>query len=194
VTEVVDLAGLRATLVDTAGIRESEHPVEREGIDRARAAIAVSDVVLVVCDRSSPWTLDHDELMEAAGARGLVVASKSDLVPAWHRSDGIAVSARSGDGIDALIARIRVLAGAGVERDVPSMTNIRHVSLLERAREHLETARRAVSRGEAAGPRIGEEFVLADLQSARHLLEEITGRRSPDDLLEHVFSRFCIGK
>jgi tRNA modification GTPase len=194
VTEVVDFGGLRATLVDTAGIRESEHPVEREGIDRARGAIAVSDVVVVVCDGSSPWTREHDDLVDAAGSRGVVVASKSDLTPTWRRSDGIAISARSGDGMETLIVRIRALAGAGVDRDPPSVTNIRHVLLLEQAREHLEAAKMAVMSGGGSGSRIGEEFVLADLQSARHLLEEITGRRAPDDLLEHVFSRFCVGK
>jgi tRNA modification GTPase len=193
VTEVVDLAGLRVTLVDTAGIHESDHPIEREGIDRARSAARIADVVLVVCDRSSPWTHNDEELVDAAGAARVVVASKSDLAPQWNRSGAIAVSARTGQGLDQLIARVRTLAGAGDDRDVPAITNVRHASLLTKARAHLISAANAV--GPSGGvAQIGEEFVLADLQSARGLLEEIAGRRSPDDLLEHVFSRFCVGK
>ncbi len=194
VSEVVDLSGLRVTLVDTAGIRDSAHPVEREGITRARQAAATADVVLVVCDRAAPWTHDDEALADAAGQRALIVASKSDLVPQWTRCDAVAVSATTGAGMDTLIARVCSLAGAAPERDVPAITNIRHVSLLEHARSHLVAAATAADATLAGGAHIGEEFILADLQSARRLLEEVTGRRSTDDLLAHVFSRFCVGK
>jgi tRNA modification GTPase len=71
------------------------------------------------------------------------------------------------------------------------MTNVRHIALVQRAQDALERARAAAS---AEGGSMSEEFVLADLQDARAALEEISGRRAPDDLLAHIFSRFCIGK
>jgi tRNA modification GTPase len=76
-------------------------------------------------------------------------------------------------------------------REVPAVTNMRHVALLERALASRARARGAALAG-AEG--LSEEFVLADLQQARQALEEVTGRRTPDDLLAHIFSRFCIGK
>ena len=76
-------------------------------------------------------------------------------------------------------------------RDRPAITNVRHIALVQRAHEALERARAAAS---AAGGALPEEFVLADLQQARAALEEITGRRTPDDLLTHIFERFCVGK
>ena len=75
--------------------------------------------------------------------------------------------------------------------DLPVMTNVRHLTQVERARQALSRAREAVV---DQGPAFSEEFLLADLQDARAALEEVTGRRTTDDLLAHVFSKFCIGK
>ena len=76
-------------------------------------------------------------------------------------------------------------------RDRPEITNVRHIRLIEQARDALERAKTAAGREGGSMP---EEFVLADLQHARQALEEVTGRRAPEDLLAHIFSRFCIGK
>ena len=76
-------------------------------------------------------------------------------------------------------------------RDRPEISNVRHIALVQRAQDALERARAALGR---EGGALSEEFVLADLQEARAALEEITGRRSTDDLLSHIFSRFCLGK
>ena len=78
-----------------------------------------------------------------------------------------------------------------MERDTAAVTNIRHIELLERARQALNRARRAIS---DANGQLSEEFVLADLQDARHAFEEITGKRTAEDVLAHIFERFCIGK
>jgi tRNA modification GTPase len=100
-------------------------------------------------------------------------------------------------GLDVLTERIRqaaagTTAGHGEAlRDLPAVSNVRHVDLLARAREAIARASAAVV---AAGGALSEEFVLADLQQARHHLEEITGARSSDDVLVHVFERFCVGK
>jgi tRNA modification GTPase len=192
-TETVDLDGLRVTLVDTAGITETDEPIEREGVSRARQAASAADVVLLVCDASTPW-LEPDSALPSTV---LHVASKSDLPRACQRDDAVAVSAVTGVGLDVLTERIRqaaagTTAGHGEAlRDLPAVSNVRHVDLLARAREAIARASAAVV---AAGGALSEEFVLADLQQARHHLEEITGARSSDDVLVHVFERFCVGK
>ena len=84
------------------------------------------------------------------------------------------------------------LAGGGESlRDTAAVTNVRHIELLDRARRALDRARQAI---DASQGMLSEEFVLADLQDARNAFEEITGKRTAEDLLEHIFSRFCIGK
>lgn len=179
VTETVDLDGMRVTLVDTAGLRDGSDVVEREGIARTRQAIAVADLTLLV--------VDEDEPIEIGDAPALLVQNKIDL---GRPSRGTPVSAATGDGLEAL--RSAMLRALDVEplRDPPAITNARHIALVERAQTALARARDAASADRA----MPEEFVLADLQEARAALEEISGRRATDDLLAHIFSRFCVGK
>ncbi len=186
VTEVVDIEGLRVTLVDTAGLRDTDDLVEREGVSRARQAVAVADLVLRVEDRSRPR-----QRQDVLSNKELCVANKSDLPAAWSDEQAVAVSAATGEGLD----RLRQLIGAALDvdalRDRPAMTNVRHIALVDRAHDALVRARAAAR---AEGGSLPEEFVLADLAEARAAFEEISGRRAPDDLLEHIFSKFCIGK
>lgn len=199
VTETADVEGLRLELVDTAGVRETADEVEAEGVARARAAWSTADLVIVMLDGSAPLeTADFDLLRETDRSARIVVANKSDLHAAWtHEDAGVriaAVSAKSGEGLDALRAEIRAaLEGGhpGIVRDSAAVTNVRHAALLDRARLAL---RRALDGLEAPGGAVPEEFALTDLQEARAALEEVTGKRTSDDLLRHIFSRFCIGK
>jgi tRNA modification GTPase len=184
VTEVVDVEGLRVTLVDTAGLRETHDPLEIEGVRRSRQALAISDLVLTVVDRSR-------ERIEVTEYKGLTVANKADLPAAWDPQDAIAVSARTGAGLDELRRRIVAALDVDLLRDRPAITNVRHIALVERAHGALSRARAAAL---ADGGAMSEEFVLADLSDARAALEEISGRRAPGDVLEHIFSKFCIGK
>ena len=120
------------------------------------------------------------------------MASKADLPRVWNRPGVLAVSAKTGAGMEELVAQICSAAGAGEDlSDPPMVSNIRHVQLLERARSALDQASASVRE---MGRLASEEFVLADLQSARAALEEVTGVRTPDDVLAHVFARFCVGK
>jgi tRNA modification GTPase len=194
VTEVVDIEGAAITVVDTAGLHAAPaDAVEREGIDRARAALGIADLVIVVLDRSRLLNDDDRELLEATRDRRRVIAgNKCDLAPAWEHEpagDALALSARTGEGLDALRrAIVSALCGREPSRDPPAITNARHVDLLTRAAAALRRASAAAREG------VPEECVAADLSEARLLLEEVTGARTPDDILREIFGKFCIGK
>lgn len=193
-TERIEVEGVPLTVVDTAGLREAAaDPIEREGIARAEAARDVAHVVLIVLDRSRPIEqIDRDLLVTTASRPRVIVANKSDLDPAWRTIDGceapVLISAATGDGIDDLRRALIEAASGEPLRDVPAITNVRHVELLTQARAALD---RAAAAAAAMQP---EELVVADLTDARRRLEEVTGARTSDDVLHEIFSRFCIGK
>jgi len=203
ITEVVDLDGLRVTLVDTAGRHSTTDIVEAEGVRRSRQAQDVSDLILVVVDGSRPLDgLDREIINETFDSNRLIVINKVDIVTAdgddegarpgspEETAKGIPVSATTGAGLDDLRRTICSALDLDV-RERPEITNVRHISLVQRAHDALDRARTAAR---AAGASMSEEFVLADLQDARAAFEEVTGRRAPEDLLAHIFARFCIGK
>lgn len=192
VTERVDVGGVPFTFVDTAGLREGvADAIEEEGIARARQAAAAADIRIVVLDRSRALDTDDRALMQAPGEQ-VVVANKSDLPPAWEAGalGAIPISSLTGDGIDAV--RDALLADAlgadDAERDRPAVANLRQVALLEGARSALAAA------GSLTQTRAPEELVLVELYNARSLFDEITGARPQDEVLQTIFSRFCIGK
>ncbi len=189
-TERAEIGGLSLALIDTAGVRETADVIEQEGVSRTRATLRVADLVLVVLDRSRAITAeDRDLLAETAVQPRVVVLNKSDL-PGVITEAGVAISARTGAGLDELIAAIANELAAEVSgpRDQPAVSNVRHTVLLERARAALLCAT------EALAAEVSEEFPLLDLQDAGQALQEITGRRTSDDLLHHIFAKFCIGK
>jgi len=196
ITERVDIGGVAITLVDTAGVRQAAEPIEHEGVQRARQAAQVATLLLVVLDQSEPLRDDDHEVLAATRERRrVVIRNKSDTISAWDPSgvEGqvVAVSALTGAGFDLLREAIgRALLNEAELRDPPLISNVRHVALLKRALRHLEQAAGGVS-GDSPVP---EEFLLSDLQQARAALEEVTGRRTNDDLLHHIFERFCVGK
>ena len=191
VSERVDIEGLEVTLVDTAGLREAVDVVEREGIARAERAGDVADLLLLVLDGSEPLTVEDEQILSrTAGRRRVVVANKSDLRVALDRQTDVSVSARTGTGADELRrAIVRGLTGEDSLRDPAAISNLRHITLLEQARTRLISAHELVETGDTP-----EEFVLADLQAARALLEEIVGTRTSEELLQHIFAKFCVGK
>jgi len=199
ITETADIGGLRLELTDTAGLRVTEDAVEVEGVDRARRAWTTADLVLLVLDVSHPLEgADFELLSETASALRVVVANKIDLAPVWTGAalpvEAEQISSKTGKGLDDLQHRMRaVLEGSNpsIQRDSAAVTNVRHQALLERARHSLRRAADAVENPAGA---VAEEFVLTDLQDARAALEEVTGKRTSEDVLRHIFSRFCIGK
>jgi tRNA modification GTPase len=150
--------------------------------------------VLVVLDCSEPLTDDDRRVLDDTRDRPRVIAkNKSDRGDRCGvvAAEGpiVAVSAQTGEGLAALRqAIVRALTASEPLRDSPAITNTRHVALLEEARGAIDRGRQAAS---AAAP---EEFIAADLQQARERLDEIVGRRTSEDVLRHIFERFCIGK
>lgn len=197
VTTRVVLADHAVELVDTAGIRDSTDAVEQEGVRRAGRAVEHADVTIIAVDSSRPIS-DNDRAV-MAGARlskTVVVATKTDLAPAWAlRELGervLAVSTLSGVGVDAVVAAVAALLDGGSgARDHVLVTNARHKALLAAALAHIA---HAVDEFAAHGGELPEEFVAADVQQALAALDEVTGRRTADDLLREIFARFCIGK
>ncbi len=193
--ETLDLGGIPVRLVDTAGLREVDDVVESEGVRRAEQARADADLVLLVLDGSRPMVEAElraleDARAEAEPRRTVVVINKADLENRIEVGDPrpLAVSALTGEGIDALRGELegRLRCG-GVDED-PIVTNRRHARALRDTREALERARAAVDSG------LSDELVLEDLRSAMQCLGAITGEFTTDDLYDRIFSEFCIGK
>jgi len=198
VTESVTIGGIAATLVDTAGWRETLDLVESEGVSRGTQARRVADLVLLVLDSSEPLTdADQRLLAENATINRIVVLNKIDLSTPQstaERSFGlpasVPVSALTGNGFDRLRQAITAaLIGEEPVRDAAAISNTRHITLVEQCRASLVAARDA-----ATAASVPEEFLLTDLQASRACLDEIVGRRTSEDVLRHIFERFCIGK
>jgi tRNA modification GTPase len=191
-TERVDIEGIPFTMIDTAGLRGGAgDPIEEEGMARARQAAAAADLLILVLDRSQPLTDEDRALLESSRERrGIIVASKSDLPPAWDAAEmaAQAVSSVIPHGVDALRKALVDAAGVRTLRDRAPIANIRQAALLHAAHTAIERARRAAADG---GP---EELVLADLHDARGRFDDIAGVRPQDEVLRVIFERFCIGK
>jgi tRNA modification GTPase len=201
VSETVAIEGIPVKLVDTAGIRESSDVVESMGIERSRQAIADADVVLVVTDAAEPAQED-DHLLGATEQRPrVVVANKADLVPSTqysvfssHASGNgtqhavLRTSAVTGEGIPELRARIMAAVAGGAVREAGYLTNTRHHGLVQDSLRALDAAQEAVRN------KTPHEMLLLDLYSALRPLDAITGQTTPEDVLNLIFSTFCIGK
>ena len=191
VSEVAAIEGIPVRLVDTAGIREGEGLVEKIGIERSYQAMADADLTLVVIDVSQPESQRDAELVERARAKGphLIVANKCDLARQRSVDGGLLVSARTREGIDALR---RAIIGAVAPEDAGTesglITSLRQERLLRECAESLDQARTAASTG------VPHEMILLDLYGALQALDGITGATTADDILNRIFSTFCIGK
>ena len=194
-TEQIDVCGVPITLVDTAGLRASTDVIEEEGVKRAERAREGAALTLLVLDRSQPLHDDDRRLLREANGPRLVIANKSDLESAWPSDEvsnaALAVSAATGTGLDTLrTAIVTALSGSPNEdwRDPPRLSNLRHLQQVEHALVAVERSLEGLREGAT------EELVLAELGDARQALESLTRTRTSDDLLVHIFSRFCIGK
>src|SRR5512140_2213072 len=196
VSESVALGGIPVRLMDTAGIRHSTDEAESIGIRKSYEALSEADLVLVVLDSTQELSSEDRELLAAsAKRRALAVANKSDLAPDSQLTlpdmKVFRTSAITGAGIDSLRAAIlEEVAGHSVrgEQETGFLTNIRHQRLVEESLGCLEAAAHAVKR------KIPHEMIMLDLYGALRPLDAITGETTTDDILNLIFSSFCIGK
>jgi tRNA modification GTPase len=195
VTERISLGGIPIELVDTAGLRESLEEAEQMGIARSREALADAAIVLVVLDATQPLNEEEHRLLEAVEGRpALAVINKSDLKNGQspeHVTGGIAAletSALRGDGIPELRERILALATGGAASEPGMLTSMRHHQAITTALSALADAAGANAGG------IPHEMILLDLYRALWALDSLTGQTTSDDILNLIFSTFCIGK
>jgi tRNA modification GTPase len=197
IEESIDLDGILVRVIDTAGIRETGDAIEQEGIRRTQAARVHADLILVILDGHSQLTeADHQILQSLSESRYLILVNKSDLTQKIELtvlpSDAkiFQVSAKTGQGIEQLKAAMKTqLVSPGFETDESLMvTNVRHRTALSRAQDSLANASASVQ------GRLAAEIVAVDLRAAADALGEITGAITTDDILEKIFSQFCIGK
>jgi tRNA modification GTPase len=199
VTSTIQIEGVPVHVIDTAGLRESADEVERIGVARSWGEIERADAVLFMHDltRVGEPGYDAGEAQIAArlptalmqSTRLLHVLNKSDAAPVDPGVEGIALSARTGDGIDVLRAKLLELAGWHAQPEGLFIARTRHVQALRATREHLGLAAEQAARADAALDLLAEELRLA-----HDALGEITGAFGADELLGEIFSRFCIGK
>ena len=193
VSEVASLEGIPIKLVDTAGIRESVDVVERLGIERSFLAMADANATIVVLDLSQPFQDEDRQLLDRAREQGVSIAvgNKCDLPRQLATSvDLMEVSATTGAGLDDLRSRlVRAVAPDGMlPAQAAFITSARHVQLLRESREALLRAREAAEFG------LPHEMLLLDCYAALRPLDTITGATTADDILNRIFSTFCIGK
>ena len=195
--EAVQVDGLPLRVVDTAGLRPTDDPVERIGIERAWAAVEEADAVLAVVDDRRGLEAADRAILGRVPERlpRVVVHNKIDLTGAapGEREDGagffrIGLSAKTGEGVDRLCERIKALAGYEPRAEGVFMARRRHLAALDDALGALDAAKRGGEEG------AGSELVAEDLRLAQRALGEITGEFTSDDLLGRIFASFCIGK
>jgi tRNA modification GTPase len=197
ISETVALGGIPLQLIDTAGIRQALDEAESIGIRKSIEALADADLVLVVFDASQNLaTEDNLLLRQVQGRPAIVVGNKCDLESSseWSMTSGqfasVQVSALTGQGIGELRTEIlRHIGGeTGAQAESGFLTNVRHQGLVQESLTALEAASNAVT------GRIPHEMLLLDLYNALRPLDAITGATTTDDILNLIFSKFCIGK
>ena len=200
IEESVVIRGVPVRFIDTAGIRKTSHPVEKEGIDLVREQAASADVVVVLLDGSAPLTGDDRQILEENRNRNVVIAiNKSDLPrvfeagPLPAEAPGrkpLCISAKTGEGIEAFRDAVHAALGhsTGENRSDTVITSLRHKIALERAFASMRTAEQGLSGG------LSPEFIAFDLREALGALGEVTGQSITEEILDRIFSTFCIGK
>ncbi|MFK7956987.1 MAG: tRNA uridine-5-carboxymethylaminomethyl(34) synthesis GTPase MnmE [Lysobacterales bacterium] len=186
--EQIHIEGVPIHLVDTAGLRDSDDTVEREGIRRAMTAVDSADHVLVMVDDSNPDSA-MPQLPESSPPQTLV-RNKIDQsgASAKETSDSIWLSVKTADGLDLLRQRLLRLAGTSPVQGGQFSARTRHLNALDQVAEHLHQATSML------GADLPGELLAEELRLAQNCLADITGEFLPDDLLGEIFSSFCIGK
>jgi tRNA modification GTPase len=201
ITDTIHIGGIPVNLMDTAGIREPQNLIEKEGISLVWESLADADVVIIMLDVSKPLT-DEDRIIIDKNQSGniIVAMNKIDLPPAWEMEANehllppgakmIHISAKAGTGLDHLKRTLIDLSGSdeNINTGRAMITNLRHKLAIEKAYKNIQTAKESIVHGMSA------EFAAFDLREALDNLDEITGKKINDEILDKIFSSFCIGK
>lgn len=200
VEERVELGNVTLRLIDTAGLRDTDDPIERMGVERSRQAIEQAELILLIVDgtvRLTPEDLDLMRTVSDTGKPWVLVVSKKDLarnasslgVIGAKAPHAVAVSSATGEGLDDLSAAVEYLFPRGSDASYGQMlTNQRQAEAAGRAREAVGRAREALEAG------ITPDALLTDVEEALSALGELTGQSVREDITDRIFSRFCVGK
>jgi len=194
--EHIQLDGMPLHVIDTAGLHDSDDPVEQLGMQRARKAMASADRLLLLIDDQAGYTLADAAILDdlPAGVPHTLIFNKIDLsgrAPgpvAAEKAAGFALSVQTGAGMDALRAHLKHCVGFGEQVEGSFSARRRHLDALQRVQQHLLAGQRQLEELQAG------ELLAEELRLAQQELGEITGTVSSDDLLGRIFSSFCIGK
>lgn len=196
IEETANIRGIPVVFIDTAGLRESSDEIEREGVRRSHQSLERAELIIHVLDASEPFhEMDARYLKDFAGKKRILVANKCDLpralrVPEELASATVEASCKTGEGIELLKERIKEVSWSGEIKAemLEAMINSRHQDALRRARSSTQQTLEALSQG------LTLELAAMDLRIAVNAIGEIVGKTSTEDLLDSIFSQFCIGK
>jgi len=189
IEEVINLRGVPVRLLDTAGVRDSQDDLEREGMARTKKSLQTADLLLHIADRNAPRPREFDE--RASDQPAIVLLNKSDLPehPDWKNKAGLRISCLTENGLRGLEDEIlQKIAHGNVRAQSAVAINTRHRDCLRRALESCDRAHEAMRDSPAL------EFIAVDLHAALHAVGEVIGEVGVEDILDSVFSQFCIGK
>jgi tRNA modification GTPase len=201
ITDTINIRGIPLNLVDTAGIRKPQNSIEKEGIDLVWENLANADVVIIMLDGSKPLTKEDKEIIaKNKNSKILVAINKIDLPSSWEISTIekllppgqkiLKISAKFGMGLEELKNFIVDISGNADEENTGNVmiTNMRHKLALEKAHKNIQAAKKSILGG------MSLEFAAFDLREALDNLDEITGKKINEEVLDKIFSSFCIGK
>ncbi len=191
IEEFVNIGGVPLKIIDTAGIRNSDNPVEQIGIERAKDYANRAELILALFDGSRELTAEDFEILKLIDGRSaIILLTKSDLPRVIDDSklkNFIPISVKKNLGVDKFLAAISEKVG-NVDAEMNFVRDEREADLLRRAVQNLEEARLTLKKN------IGIDFISIDLRTALELLSELTGESVTDDVINEIFSKFCIGK
>ena len=199
VEERAELGGVTLRLIDTAGLRRSDDPIEQLGVERSRKAMEEAELILLVADGAAEWTREDSELARTVADTGkpwVLVRSKADLEKRAVAADmsgadappAVEVSAKTGQGLDRLAAAVGALFPRGQEEYGQLLTNARQAEAAGRALAAVIRAQEALESG------VTPDAMLTDVEDALSALGELTGQSVREDITDRIFARFCVGK
>ena len=190
--EDISIDGILFKLYDTAGIRYSEDTIEREGVDRSKRIVKDSDLILLVVDATQPYPINlYNELLNLTKKNQiLIVLNKIDLNNEIVQKVDAKISCLTGEGIENLLSLMKEYSIGELNYSEKNaiLTNIRHFEALNSAKEHLSNSI------EALNENMSDEFIAVHLRNAETCLGEIIGLVTSEDILNNIFSKFCVGK